>query len=220
MRLLERLRIVYRKLVFLRRDLRQPIPQLPPPFAELESIEADGAFAPTYTDYEDKVFTRADVENRLRMGERLFVARVTGQNAHFLWIQTAGFLMAAVGQRIEQIPGAARIRGVFTKLPYRNKGLAKFQYAEAMRTLAAESFRTAFLEVDDHNAASLRSVLGVGFEPYLTVRYLRLVLFRIIFFRGAKGWGLRVKINKAGGPALTRRLYADYAFGAGDPTQE
>ncbi len=127
---------------------------------------------------------RAHFSERLRRGDKGFIALCDGMLAHVNWT-CLDWAEALPGMPIVLDPGEVCTTDAFTLPAWRGKGIHEAVLSEMLRSAARAGNRRAFTLVDLENARSRRGVLRTGWQTYGVAFYIkprgcdRILLFRL-----------------------------------------
>lgn len=126
----------------------------------------------------------AHFTERLRRGDKGFIALCDGMLAHVNWT-CLDWAEALPGRPIVLEPGEVCTTDAFTLPAWRGKGIHAAVLSEMLRSAARAGNRRAFTIVDLENARSRRGVLRTGWQTYGVAFYIkprgseRILLFRL-----------------------------------------
>jgi ribosomal protein S18 acetylase RimI-like enzyme len=179
--MLIRLRIRIRRFILFVHDL-QEIPRPRPKIGDLRCLKAGPGDLERLRDYEDEIFTREQIREKLAAGETLYLIYAGEELAWLGWSRSRRFLHVPFDQWVEIPPEMVELYGVYTKPDFRNLGLARAGYAFMLEDLQSRGFLRVILQVETKNTASLHSVAAAGFRSYARLTYLRLGWPRFYWF--------------------------------------
>lgn len=169
----------YRRLLLLERSLDTPVPELVPrlpvDIALLTEDEADEyrAFRPE--------MLRRDAIERLRSGQRCFVARRDGRIVAGVWSAFEPLWLSFLGAEIGMAPGDAHIYDKFVLPAYRGQEISNALRMHCLRHLQRSGYRRAIVAVLPENASSLRDIVKGGYRPYGIVARIRIGSWQRVF---------------------------------------
>jgi RimJ/RimL family protein N-acetyltransferase len=136
-------------------------------WASLRDLEAHSVFELTATPV-----ARAASVARLTRGDRCLVGTWRGTPATYMWTTTSARELPALDWPLR--PGTVFVYKTFTIEDFRGKGLNAAAVAFALDAYWSEGKRTAFVDVDVTNHASLRALRRAGFRDVAYFRTLKL----------------------------------------------
>jgi GNAT superfamily N-acetyltransferase len=117
---------------------------------------------------------RGEVERRFAASSRCFVARVEDALAGYAWVSRGSERIGELERSLRMKPGEAYIWDCATLPPYRRQGVYTALLGVMVATLRGEGAGRVWIGASLANRPSLRGFARAGFQPTLTVYYLRL----------------------------------------------
>ncbi|MCL5270240.1 MAG: GNAT family N-acetyltransferase [bacterium] len=208
-RILAFLRIKRNRMLFFRLDLDPRLHAGRPAVEGLAIEQVSEAGAENLRDFEDSWLTRAQMIERIRQGQDLFIVRCGGEKANYRWVLYRRFFVAGLDRWFELPTGCAYLSGVYTRPAYRRRGIARFSYAHVFDHLLGRGVRTVFLNVDTTNEPSLRNVRKLGFQEYQRGELIRLGFIRIYRIVNTAGTHCLIRISRRPDARLNRLCFTD-----------
>ena len=144
-------------------------PRAPAIFAEATSATA-GALATAMG------LTRPDeIQRRFDAGSRCFVARIGGAFAAYGWVSEGEERIGELERSLRMRPGEAYIWDCATLAPYRRQGIYSALLVYIVATLRREGVHRLWIGTALQNRPSLKGFANAGFQPVVTIRYIRLL---------------------------------------------
>lgn len=140
----------------------------------------------------------ADVIERLAAGRRCFVARVDGAVAAYGWVSRGEERIGELERPFHMAAGEAYIWDCATLPPYRGKGLYGALLSHMVAALREDGVQRIWIGASLGNQPSVRGFASAGFQPVITLTYLRVLRFHGVWIRDAPN----------APPALTRDVRA------------
>jgi ribosomal protein S18 acetylase RimI-like enzyme len=166
----------YRRMAVVALDLRLPPPAAPAPFpldfGFLDEREA-AAFASLGATAGPDV-----AAERLRRGERCFVARHEGRLVSVRWLTADNGPIAYLDRSVPLEPGEAFLYETFTHPDYRGRALSAAAGTRLGRALAAEGVHRILAVVLPENKLGVRAYEKAGYRRIGTVGWLRIGRWR------------------------------------------
>ncbi len=186
----------YRRLVVAAREIDQGPPTSDAGLnLELELLTPDGVGE--YLRLRDDQ-PAAEIERRLRAGQRCALARHDGVVVSSRWFTTGTAEIDYLDLAFEMPAGVAYVYDVHTSPGSRRRGIsgeARRGYEDELRRLGTRRLLGTFMP---ENTAGLRLVVGAGYRPVGTVGCLRLPGVRIPVRRLAPGYlGTSRRLDRA-----------------------
>lgn len=123
------------------------------------------------------------VIERLDAGRRCFVARVDGAIAAYGWASRGMERIGELERPFHMAAGEAYIWDCATLPPYRGKGLYSALLSYMVATLREDGIERIWIGASVRNLPSVRGFASAGFQPVITLSYLRLLGFRHVWIR-------------------------------------
>ena len=120
---------------------------------------------------------------RLHAGRRCFVARVDGAIAAYGWASQGLERIGELERPFHMAAGEAYIWDCATLPPYRGKRLYSGLLSHMVATLRDDGVRRIWIGASLGNQPSVRGFASAGFQPVITLTYLRLLAFRHVWIR-------------------------------------
>lgn len=114
------------------------------------------------------------IRQRFATGRRCFVARIEDQIAAYGWVSQIAECIGELEREIQIRAGEAYIWDCVTLLPYRRRRLYSALLSHMALKLGGEGVRRVWIGSSLHNRPSIRGFANAGFQPVVTLLYLRL----------------------------------------------
>ena len=136
-----------------------------------------------------------EVRRRLEGGRRCFVALVDGAIATYGWVSHGVESIGELERSFHMAPDEAYIWDCATLPPYRGQHLYCALLDHIVTMLCRDGTRRIWIGASLDNTPSIRGFASAGFQPVLTLTYLRLLGIRRVWMAG----------DMAASPALVTR---------------
>ncbi|HEU4783734.1 MAG TPA: GNAT family N-acetyltransferase [Ktedonobacterales bacterium] len=136
-----------------------------------------------------------EVRRRFDAGRRCFVALVDGAIATYGWVSHGVESIGELERSFRMAPDEAYIWDCATLPPYRGQHLYGALLSHIVTTLCRDGTRRIWIGASLDNSPSIRGFASAGFQPVLTLTYLRLLGIRRVWMAG----------DTAASPALVTR---------------
>jgi GNAT superfamily N-acetyltransferase len=123
----------------------------------------------------------AVVLDRLAVGSRCFVARVTAGIAAYGWVSEVVESIGELERPFHMRKGEAYIWDCATLPEYRRQGLYTSLLHTMATTLQREGTRRLWIGASRGNRPSLRGIASAGFQPVIKMTYVRLLRFKHVW---------------------------------------
>ncbi|MCL5270536.1 MAG: GNAT family N-acetyltransferase [bacterium] len=219
-RILALLRIRHDRILFFRLDLdaATPDPAAPAGGPTIERVTPEAARM--LKDYEDAWLTRADMTERIRQGNDLFIVHHNGEKASYNWALYGRFFVASLDHAFELPEGGAYLSGAYTRPAFRRLGLSRLGYAHILAYLRRRGIRTVFLNVAADNEPSLGNVRKLSFRDYQQADLLRLGIVRLYRLAGPGGVRRFACFSRRPNAPMNRAFFTDFMAGHPGDRQE
>ena len=114
------------------------------------------------------------IRQRFATGRRCFVARIEDQIAAYGWVSQTAECIGELEREIQIRAGEAYIWDCVTLPPYRRRRLYSALLSHITLKLGGEGVRRVWIGSSLHNRPSIRGFANAGFQPVVTLLYLRL----------------------------------------------
>jgi ribosomal protein S18 acetylase RimI-like enzyme len=122
-----------------------------------------------------------EVRRRFSGGRRCFVALVDGAIVSYGWVSRGVERIGELERSFRMSPDEAYIWDCTTEPPYRGKRLYCALLSHIATTLCREGMRRLWIGASLENIPSIRGFATAGFQPVLTLTYLRLLGMRHVW---------------------------------------
>ncbi len=140
---------------------------------------------------------------RLRQGERCFVAKVGDTAVHYDWVLLKQMrLLPAPCAPVALAEDEAYLSEAFTARPWRGKGIHPAVTAEMVASLQSSGYRRVYTRVDTDNLSSRKTFEGLGWQ--------RMALMLRFLPRGSSDFWITCLSGTLEPLALGRRRFAWY----------
>jgi RimJ/RimL family protein N-acetyltransferase len=139
-----------------------------------------------------------EAERRIREGQAVAVVRQGGDVVAYCWLTRAPEWVAEIGRRVVPGPDEVYLYDAFTVPEWRGRRLFPAMLGALVAYARTLGKRRALIFVLSGNRASRRAIERGGFELFLAVSRLRLVGFRMLWFRGPRAARQRVTLVASG----------------------
>lgn len=174
----------YRRVLWLKRSLEEPIPdvkpRLPVNIGLLKKTEVD-EYIGFHTELQSSYLV-----SRLDVGHWCFVARYKGQMISATWATTLQTSNSYLAHEIRLRPGEVYIYYSFTSPGFRGFSVTPTIYVAMMRYFRDTGYQRMICWVLPENKPSLKALLKVGFRPLGMMRYIKIGLWRWHFYKTNK----------------------------------
>ncbi len=115
------------------------------------------------------------VQRRFAAGSRCFVARIEGAITGYGWVSQGEEQIGELERVLRMRPGEAYIWDCATLEPFRRQGIYSGLLAHIAATLRREGLQRLWIGASLGNRPSLRGFASAGFQPVITILYIRLL---------------------------------------------
>ncbi len=136
-----------------------------------------------------------ETQRRFESGRRCFVALVDGAIATYGWVSHGVESIGELERSFRMAPDEAYIWDCATLPPYRGQHLYRALLDYIATTLCRDGTRRIWIGASLDNTSSIRGFAAAGFQPVLTLTYLRLLGIGRVWMAG----------DTAASPALVAR---------------
>jgi GNAT superfamily N-acetyltransferase len=131
--------------------------------------------------------TSHETQRRFAAGSRCFVALVEGVIVAYSWLSRDLERIGELERAMRMRPDEAYIWDCATLAPFRRQGIYSALLAHVAARLRSEGIRRVWIGASLRNHPSLKGFVHAGFQPALTVIYLRALRFSHSWVCGASG---------------------------------
>jgi ribosomal protein S18 acetylase RimI-like enzyme len=139
--------------------------------------------------------TATEAQQRFGAGRRCFIALVDGSIATYGWVSHGVESIGELERSFRMAPDEAYIWDCVTLPRYRGQRLYCALLSHIVTTLCRDGTRRIWIGASLDNTPSIRGFAAAGFQPVLTLTYLRLLGIRRVWMAG----------DTAASPALVTR---------------
>ncbi len=125
-----------------------------------------------------------EVRQRFNSGRRCFVAQVGGAIASYGWVSRGVESIGELERSFRMLPDEAYIWDCATVPQYRGQRLYCALLSHIVATLCRDGARRTWIGASLDNTPSIRGFAAAGFQPVLTLTYLRLLGMRRVWMAG------------------------------------
>lgn len=129
--------------------------------------------------------TATEAQRRFDAGRRCFVALVDGSIASYGWVSHGVESIGELERSFRMAPDEAYIWDCATLPPYRGQHLYCALLDHIATTLCRSGARRIWIGASLDNTPSIRGFAAAGFQPVLTLTYLRLLGIRRVWMAGS-----------------------------------
>lgn len=144
-------------------------PRAPAIFAEA-APETSGALA-TAMGLTDP----SEIQRRFAAGSRCFVARIGDAFAAYGWVSQGEERIGELERSLRMRRGEAYIWDCVTLEPFRRQGIYSALLVYMVATLRREGLHRLWIGASQQNRPSLKGFANAGFQPVVTILYVRLL---------------------------------------------
>jgi GNAT superfamily N-acetyltransferase len=116
-----------------------------------------------------------EIQRRFAAGSRCFVGRIGAAFAAYGWVSEGEERIGELERSLRMQAGEAYIWDCLTLEPYRRQGLYSALLVYIVATLRREGVHRLWIGTALQNRPSLKGFANAGFQPVVTIRYIRLL---------------------------------------------
>lgn len=128
-----------------------------------------------------------EVQRRFTAGSRCFVARIGDAIAGYGWVSQGEERIGELERVIRMRPGEAYIWDCATLESFRRRGVYSALLTYIVTMLRREGLRRLWIGASTRNHPSLKGFANAGFQPAITILYVRLLSLSHSWLVGAAG---------------------------------
>lgn len=116
-----------------------------------------------------------EAQRRFTRGSRCFVAWIEGAIAGYGWVSQGEEEIGELERVLRMRPGEAYIWDCATLEPFRRRGIYSALLGHIVATLRREGLQRLWIGASLGNQPSLKGFANAGFQPAITILYIRLL---------------------------------------------
>lgn len=129
-------------------------------------------------DYYDGWFSKKEAIQRLKNGNRLFVSKINGRAATYLWAEKEKATVNWFDLHMHLPEDTVYITGAYSVPEIRRKGFAFKIFKDVVNYYKNEGYNKAICVINPSNSASLKMSKKLGFKEYQIIHFKRFLFIK------------------------------------------